>query len=86
MGTQLVEAGPGPAARGYAAREGAHAARARVRLPASNSSVTQLLRFRRLRIRSQIRDDIHHAFTTLGRVVACRAICATHSGESMGRR
>ncbi|MFC7263329.1 hypothetical protein [Streptomyces lutosisoli] len=28
--------------------------------------------FRRLRIRWEIRDDIHHAFVTLGCAVICR--------------
>jgi hypothetical protein len=51
-----------------------HRARLRPgRVPLGREGAIALLHwFRRLRIRWEIRDDIHHAFVTLGCAVICR--------------
>ncbi|BAC68392.1 putative IS5 family ISBce20-like transposase [Streptomyces avermitilis MA-4680 = NBRC 14893] len=41
--------------------------------------------FRRLRIRWEIRDDIHHAFVTLGCAVICRRRLRTALCREEGR-
>nr|WP_244217309.1 IS5 family transposase [Streptomyces carpinensis] len=55
----------------HLARRG-HRARLRVYGWVVEGAIALLHRFRRLRIRGEIRDDIHHAFVTLGCAVICR--------------